>query len=310
VIVTVTANSALDRLLFVPRFVLGRRILAERAITTMGGKGTNVSVLLRTLGAETKALGFAAGLAGAEMLRLLAQAHVPFDFVQAEGETRVNTVIVDQMSQSQSTIIAETMHITDEQEDVLQRKVREALATAKVLCVSGSLPRGASPNCYSLMIESARDLGVTTILDTSGPALRDSLSAKPTYIKPNWPELEELVGRTLGSLDHVVDAVRSVLEMGPEWVVASLGDQGIVAAHGDEVYRIPPLQIPVVSTSGGGDGVVAGIALGRDRGIPDEAGLRLGAAVASSVVMSPGTAQCNPEDVAELFRQVKVERLE
>jgi fructose-1-phosphate kinase PfkB-like protein len=66
----------------------------------------------------------------------------------------------------------------------------------------------------------------------------------------------------------------------------------------------------VVSTSGGGDGVVAGIALGRDRGIPDEAGLRLGAAVASSVVMSPGTAQCNPEDVAELFRQVKVERLE
>jgi 1-phosphofructokinase family hexose kinase len=309
-IATVTANTALDRLLFVPRFSFGRRIVAENCITTMGGKGTNVSILVKTLGAKTMALGFAAGLAGAEMLKMLAEHQIPFDFVQAEGETRVNTVIVDKSTKSQSTIIAETMWVTEDQEDVLIRKVREAADQAKIWCFCGSLPRGSRPEAYALMIEAAKDAGAVTILDTSGEALRRGITAKPTYIKPNLFELEELVGRTLGSIDHVVDAVKEVLDAGPEWVVASLGEQGIVAATKDATYFIPPLDVPVVSTSGGGDGIVAGIALGIERQVPPEAGLRLGAAVAASVVMSPGTAQCNPDDVVELFKKTRLERLD
>ncbi|MGC8832663.1 MAG: 1-phosphofructokinase family hexose kinase [Armatimonadota bacterium] len=309
-IATVTANTALDRLLFVPRFSFGRRIVAENCITTMGGKGTNVSILVKTLGAKTMALGFAAGLAGAEMLKMLAEHQIPFDFVQAEGETRVNTVIVDKSTRSQSTIIAETMWVTEDQEDVLIRKVREAADQAKVWCFCGSLPRGSRPEAYALMIEAAKDAGAVTILDTSGEALRRGITAKPTYIKPNLFELEELVGRTLGSVDHVVDAVKEVLDAGPEWVVASLGEQGIVAATKGATYFVPPLDVQVVSTSGGGDGIVAGIALGIERQVPPEAGLRLGAAVAASVVMSPGTAQCNPDDVVELFRKTRLERLD
>jgi 1-phosphofructokinase family hexose kinase len=309
-IATVTANTALDRLLFVPRFSFGRRIVAENCITTMGGKGTNVSILVKTLGAKTMALGFAAGLAGAEMLKMLAEHQIPFDFVQAEGETRVNTVIVDKSTKSQSTIIAETMWVTEDQEDVLIRKVREAADQAKIWCFCGSLPRGSRPEAYALMIEAAKDAGAVTILDTSGEALRRGITAKPTYIKPNLFELEELVGRTLGSIDHVVDAVKEVLDAGPEWVVASLGEQGIVAATKGATYFIPPLDVPVVSTSGGGDGIVAGIALGIERQVPPEAGLRLGAAVAASVVMSPGTAQCNPDDVVEFFKQTRLERLD
>lgn len=309
-IATVTANTALDRLLFVPRFSFGRRIVAENCITTMGGKGTNVSILVKTLGAKTMALGFAAGLAGAEMLKMLAEHQIPFDFVQAEGETRVNTVIVDKSTKSQSTIIAETMWVTEDQEDVLIRKVREAADQAKVWCFCGSLPRGSRPEAYALMIEAAKDAGAVTILDTSGEALRRGITAKPTYIKPNLFELEELVGRTLGSIDHVVDAVKEVLDAGPEWVVASLGEQGIVAATKGATYFVPPLDVQVVSTSGGGDGIVAGIALGIERQVPPEAGLRLGAAVAASVVMSPGTAQCNPDDVVELFRKTRLERLD
>ena len=309
-IATVTANTALDRLLFVPRFNYGRRIVAEKCITTMGGKGTNVSILVHTLGAKTTAFGFAAGLAGAEMLKILSEHQIPFDFVQAEGETRVNTVIVDKSAGSQSTIIAETMWITEDQEDVLLRKVRENASKAGVWCFCGSLPRGANMNAYALMVETVREAGAVAILDTSGEALRYGVAAKPNYIKPNLHELEELVGRTLGSIDHIVDAVHEVLEMGPEWVVASLGEQGIIAGTRGATYFIPPLEVPVVSTSGGGDGIVAGIALGIERGVPPEAGLRLGAAVAASVVMSPGTAQCNPDDVVELFRKTQIEKLE
>jgi fructose-1-phosphate kinase PfkB-like protein len=122
--------------------------------------------------------------------------------------------------------------------------------------------------------------------------------------------LEEVCGRSLPSLEHAREAAESLLEEGPEWVIATLGEQGLLAVSGEESFLVRPLSLPVVSTSGAGDGVVSGIALGLERDAGMESAIRLGAAVAASVVTQPGTAACVPADVEQYFREIRVERLD
>ncbi len=308
-IATVTLNTALDRILFVRNFRMGRRIVAERSLTTVGGKGTVVSSLLRRMGAETRAYGFAAGPSGRVMCELLSQEGVPFEFVEAIGETRVNTVLVDLDAQDQTTVIMETLRVEAIHIERMEERIREHAAHAPIWVFSGSLPLGAPEDLWARLVTSVKAAGSRALLDTSGAGLRPGMQAGPFLIKPNWPELEEAVGRSLPSLEHVRDAAEELLAEGPEWVVVTLGGEGALAVTAGQAYVLPPQDAPVVSTSGAGDGVVAGIALALERGAEMETALRMGAAVAASVVTQAGTSQCDPADVERFFRQTRLQSL-
>ncbi|MBW3624339.1 MAG: bifunctional hydroxymethylpyrimidine kinase/phosphomethylpyrimidine kinase, partial [Armatimonadetes bacterium] len=216
---TITLNTALDRILILPRFRLGRRIVAEKAMTTVGGKGTVVSSLLRQMGRDTKAYGFMAGPNGHVMGALLDRTGIPYEFIEAEGDTRVNTVIVDREMQNQTTVIAESLRVGEPHVQKIEALIRERATEATVWVFSGSLPPGAPPDLWARLITITRESGAMTVLDSSGEGLREGLAARPHVIKPNLPELEELSGRSLPSLEHVRDAVESLRESGPEWVV-------------------------------------------------------------------------------------------
>jgi 1-phosphofructokinase family hexose kinase len=308
-IATVTLNTALDRLIFLRRFRMGRRVVADNSVTTVGGKGTVVASLLRLLDAETKAHGFIAGPAGHIMCALLDKADVPYEFIEVEGDTRINTVLVDTEAEIQSTVIVESLRVGEPHLERMETFIRQQADAVRYWVFSGSLPPGAPPDYWNRLIETVKGAGATVLLDTSGEALRQGLRAGPLLIKPNLPELEEACGRSLPSLEHARDAAESLLEGGPEWVIATLGEQGLLAVSKEVSYLVRPLPVPVVSTSGAGDGVVAGIALGLERGADMESAIRLGAAVAASVVTQPGTASCVPADVEQYFRQIRVERM-
>ncbi len=309
-IATVTLNTALDRLIFLRRFRMGRRVVADDSLTTIGGKGTVVASLLRLLGAETKAFGFIAGPAGHITCALLDKADVPYEFLEAEGDTRMNTVLVDTEAETQSTVIVESLRARDEHLQKMEAFIRQQAGSIPYWVFSGSLPPGAPPDFWACLIEIVKEAGATVLLDTSGEPLRQGLRAKPFLIKPNLPELEEAVGRSLPSLDHAREAAESLLEDGPEWVIATLGEQGLLAVSSGVAYLVRPQPVSVVSTSGAGDGVVTGISLGLERGADMESAIRLGAAVAASVVTQTGTATCVPADVEQFFRDLRLERLD
>lgn len=309
-IATVTLNSALDRILFLRNFRMGRRIVGERSLTTVGGKGTVVSSLLRQMGRESKAYGFMAGPSGHVMCALLDKVHVPYEFIEADGDTRINTVIVDLEAEDQSTIIVESLRVHEPHIEKLEALIRTHASDAAVWVFSGSLPPGAPPDLWARLIALVREAGAMTILDSSGEGLRQGLAARPHAIKPNLPELEEVCGRSLPSLEHIRDAAELLLDSGPEWVVASLGEQGLLAVSSLGAYEVPPLAVNVASTSGAGDGIVSGLAIGLEQGVDLETAVRLGAAVATSVVTHPGTAQCNPADVEAFFHRIRAERLD
>lgn len=305
-IVSVTANTTLDLTVFIPSFGLNQTIRATRTVQSMGGKPTDASWILGVLGIPSLALGFAAGATGQKVEKMLNARGVRTDFDWVDGETRTNVVIVCEDGSGATTITTTTMEITQEQIIALRHRYVGALESATCVVLGGTLPKGMQPAFYENFISLARERDVPVIFDAAQPNLSAGLKARPTYCKPNRDELEQLTDRPIHSIQDAYEAGRAIIDRYGTAPIISLGDDGGLAVLSDRAYRIPPLAIEVVSASGAGDGVLAGITASVYQGLPIEDGLRLGFAAASAICLMPGTADCRREDVERFLPQIEL----
>lgn len=305
-VLTVTPNTGIDYTLIVPEFRLDATLRASEVAWGMGAKATDVSYILGQWGAPNLALGFAAGEAGRRMEAMLRARGVSTDFVQVDGETRTNVVVVCAATGRQSTLTANTLRVRAEHTQALIDRYTQALPQATCVVLGGSLPEGAPASLYPDLIRQARARGIPVIFDSSGPALREGLTAHPTLIKPNQAELAELTGRATYSIEDTHRLAAEVQRDTGVDLIVTLGSAGALALLGARHYRIPPLQVKAVSAAGAGDGVLAGMALALSRNQPPEDGLRLGFAFAGAVLLTPATADFRPEDARRLLSQVEL----
>lgn len=305
-IVTVTTNTTLDRTLFVPNFGLNRTIRATRTVLSMGGKPTDASFILGELGIPSLALGFAAGLTGQTAEAMLRRRGVTVDFIPVGGETRINTVIVCEDGSGQSTITTSTLEVSPAHIAALRQRYTAALPEATCIVIGGTVPRGFALEHYAEFISKAKVKGVPVIFDASGEALLAGIKGRPDFIKPNREELGTLVGRPIESPEAAYDAAREVQAQYGVSCIVTLDADGALAVLSERAYRIPPLEVEVVSTAGAGDGVLAGMAAALSRGDPPEEGLRLGFAAATAVLLTPGTADCRRADVERFLPQIRL----
>ena len=231
------------------------------------------------------------------------------EFTWVGGESRVNCVIVCRDGRVQSTIAVDTLIVQPEHVRDLVRRTCMALPGAGCLVIGGTLPRGVNAELYGELIAEAQKRGVPTLLDSSGDGMRIGLAARPSMVKPNREELEEITGRPVASLDQAIQAARELAAGTGSIVVASLGEWGAVAVEPEAVWFAPPLKVEAVNTAGAGDGILAGLAMTLAAGKPLVDGLRLGCALAAAIVIRPGTAECHREDVDKFLPQVRVERV-
>lgn len=306
-ILTLTPNTTLDHTVIIPSFVHGKTIRATGSVFSMGGKPTDASYILGEIGVPSLALGFAAGGIGHKVEDMLHVRGVTTDFIQVEGETRINTVVVCEDRAGQTTLTTNTLVVLPEHIPLLKQRYAEALADASVVILGGTLPRGMTPDFYAECIALANQRGIPTIFDADQPNLAVGLAARPTYIKPNQDELGRLLGREIASLEQAFLAGRELLAAYGTAPIITFGDQGAVAVMSDRAYLIPPLTIDVVSAGGAGDAVLAGLAASIQRGQPVEDGLRLGFAAAAAVCLLPGTADCRREDVERFLPLVELQ---
>lgn len=305
-IVTLTPNTGLDRVIFLPRFEWGETVRASGSILAMGGKGTDVSVVLAELGDPGLALGFAAGQTGEQMARMLEDRGVTCDFVWADGETRTNKVLIETGTDRQTTITLPGLTVRQSHLEQLRCKLSQYLNQASCLVLGGSLPQGMGPDSYQELIQDARAAGVPTLFDASGPGLRSGVQALPSILKLNQSEMEELSGRRLTSSRAVLRAAQQYVARGVERVVLTMGAHGLWALDADEAYFVPALPLTPVNTAGAGDGLMAGLAIGLAAEWPWDRALRLGVAAAAAVCLTPGTAQCQREEVERLLPEVQI----
>jgi tagatose 6-phosphate kinase len=317
-ILTLTPNPTIDRVIFVRSFDLGRTVRAEREVVTPSGKGVDASLVIRELGGDTVALGLNAGLNGRLHEGLLDQWGITHDFVPALGETRMAVVLVDQDACKQSTVSAPTLRATPQHLDALLALVDQYAGGAWGLICGGSLPPGLPLYSYAELLRHARRRGLVTLLDTSGEALCQGVAGLPHVLKVNGDEFVAL-DPDLGATDQegqvsLTDFSRRLSPYLGKWasdgVVVTLGARGALAVTTRGSYFVASPDVPVVNTAGAGDALDGGLMLAQSRGGSWPEALALGTAAAASVLMNEGTAVLSRLQVDDWLPRVQVRRIE
>lgn len=306
-IAAIALNPAVDKSVAVRDFEIGKTNRGEVIGMDAGGKGINVAKALRRLGSSVCALGLVAGSNGRFILDALEAVGIPADFVQASGETRVNLKIHDASTGAETELNEPGFRVTAEKLEELRGKIEAYAPRCEVMAFSGSLPPDAPPSIFADLILAARRHGPKCFLDSGGLALKLGVAARPFLIKPNRMEVEELLQRQLGTRRELVEAGRTLIAMGIEQVLISLGAEGAVGVAADEALFARPPAIKVRSSVGAGDTMVAVMAYATVEGLPFREAFRMAVAASAATVAMEGTQVADLAAVQALIPQVTLE---
>lgn len=309
-IATVTLNPSLDKTLTVDALVSDDTNRAVAVRIDPGGKGINVSRVVREYGGQTLAMGLLGGHNGELVQDALNDEGIETDFNWIDGETRENLILEDKRTGDQYRINAPGPFVRVEEGDRLKRKLSGWGRRPDFIVFSGSIPPGLSKEIYHELIQDARIKGLKTALDADGTALRAGVAARPTVVKPNRYELERFVGHELKGERALVEAARELIRQGVEIVVLSDGPRAAYGISADEVWVATPPAIEAQSAVGAGDSMLGGVLWQLSCGARLEEALAWGVASGAATAMTPGTELCHLRDVKVLLEQVKLRRLE
>ncbi len=309
-VLTVTLNPAVDRTMTVPGFREGAIHRALEIRYTPGGKGINVSRILRQLGTPSRVFALAAGRIGLLLLDLLHREAMDLDFLFLDqGETRINTTILNPHSGLETKINEPGPQVPPDMVEELIQRIMAFVRPGIWVVFSGSLPPGVPEDLYARLIGQARAREGYAALDTSGPPLRFGLEAHPHLIKPNRAEAEELLGQPIRDGRHAALAAQQLSRRWGCQVLLSIDRDGAVWSDGREAWwaRVPPVQIR--QSVGAGDALLGAFLHCRLRGSPPPEALRFAAALATAVTLSGEVARFRREDLESLSTEISLEHL-
>ena len=305
-ITTVTLNPAIDTRYFIEDFKEGRLFRAEKTIKSPGGKGLNVTKVLRQMGADVVATGIIGGKNGEWIQENLKKMDIKEEFYVSSAETRVCIAVLAKHSETE--ILESGEELTDSDLRAFEKKLMELVEKSDVITMSGSLPKGMEAGYYQKLVELINRKGKKVILDTSGKSLLEGVKGKPYLIKPNFDELEYVLGESIDGRDKIKKAVEKLKNLGAQNVLVSLGGEGAIY-FGEEILKITIPKIKIHNTVGSGDSSVAGFAKGLDDGLELNEILKLSMACGMSNAQSMETGRVIPEDVKEFMGNITVEVL-
>ncbi len=310
-IITVALNPALDQTVEVEHFAPAdtNRVLDMRF--DIGGKGINVARVLKTLGFEALATGFAAGARGRQIIEQLEDSGIGCDFIYVPGETRTNITVLDRATHTHTQLALPGPEVGPEAGAQLRDRLRRRVREGGWLVLAGSIPPPGDPAIYTDLIRMADEHGTQTALDADGPIVKAVLDAgaHPTLLKINDHELARLTRQTIEDEDEALQAARLVREWGVPNVVVTLGSDGAIAVTADGDFLVRPPYVDVVSAVGAGDAFTGGLICGLMREHDWAYALALAAAAGSATCQTPGTMLCEGVDVIGLVAKAVVERI-
>lgn len=308
-IYTVTLNPALDKTVHIPNFTVDEVNRITELRRDAGGKGINVSKCIQKLGGTSEAVAILSGDTGSWISAALEREGIRVKAFPASGETRTNLKVVDPERGTHTDINEPGPNVTDTMLAGMLDVLAEEVSTGDSVVLSGSLPSGVSRSTYGSWTRTLRSVGARVYLDADGEALEQGLAGRPYLAKPNDRELAALVGRELGSVEEIAAAAREVTERGVERVMVSMGGGGALLVTEDETWRASSVRVPVGSTVGAGDSVVAALVYADTQGLGVEEALRLAMATGAANVMKSGTQAAERSEIDALIDRVEVSRL-
>lgn len=297
---TVTFNPSLDYIVSVEDFQLGKTNRTAKEQMLPGGKGINVSTVLKNLGIPNTALGFCAGFTGEEIKRRVGEMGLASDFIDLEnGYSRINVKMKDFDG---TEINGQGPDISPEETERLLRKL-DSLKEGDVLVLAGSIPRTMPESIYSDILRRLEGKGILAAVDATGELLLHVLEYRPFLIKPNNHELGELFRTELTTREDVIPYAGKLQEKGARNVLVSMAGQGAVLLdEKGEVHMLPAPKGKLVNAVGAGDSMVAGFLAGWLTKKDYEYAFRMGISAGSASAFSENLA--TKEEVEEVYRQV------
>lgn len=308
-IVTLTINPAIDRIVSIDRLAFEDRAYINSTRESAGGRGINVSSVIHSFGGETLAVLISGGDSGKRLEGLLGKCGYRIAVVPVQNEIRTNLTITDKHGLTVN--LNETGPSLGKAEVArVERVVRDTLDHASWLMICGSIPPGVPPAFYGKLIAMARHKKVKTLLHADGDALREGIAAHPTVVSPNQQEAGRLLGQTLLTRTHYLEAAERIRQLGAESVVLTLGSRGAVGASADGLMEALPPRIDAVCPIGSGDALMAAYAWARERRTSVAEALRWGVAAGTASARLPGMNFASLAQAREIYRQVEVRRVE
>lgn len=299
-ICTVTFNPSLDYIVDVENFQLGLTNRTKSELILPGGKGINVSIVLKNLGIENTALGFQAGFTGKEMIHRLEEMGVTSDFIPIEnGVSRINLKL---KSIDGTEINGAGPEISADKVEELMKKL-DQLQEGDVLFLSGSIPASMPDDMYERIMKRLSGRGVITVVDATKDLLVKVLKYHPFLVKPNNHELGEIFGVELKTREEVIPYGKKLKEMGARNVLISMAGEGaVLVAENGEVFEKPVPKGKLVNGVGAGDSMVAGFMAGWLEKQDYQHAFYMGIAAGSASAFSENLA--TRQEIEEVYRQV------
>ncbi|WP_046173944.1 1-phosphofructokinase [Domibacillus indicus] len=299
-IYTCTLNPAVDYVIRVNEFEAGGLNRSESADMYAGGKGINVSRVLKRLGSDTCAIGFAGGFTGEFIKNELDREGVFHRFTTVQGVTRINVKL---KSDTETEINGPAPAVTEEDASRLVQLI-SGLTERDWLHIGGSVPASLPADYAGTLIDAARKKGARVVVDTSGAALKALLPYKPFFVKPNHHELGELFDTEVTSKEQAASIAKKLVDEGAENVIVSMGGEGAVLVNEAGAYFASPPKGTVKNTVGSGDSMVAAFMAKIDAGLKPHEAFHWAVAAGSATAFSDDL--CTKAEVEDVYSRVTI----
>ncbi|HIT72859.1 1-phosphofructokinase [Tyzzerella sp. An114] len=299
-IYTVTFNPSLDYIINVENLKMGETNRSSSEMILSGGKGINVSTVLKNLGFENVALGFIAGFTGKEIENGAKEFGINTDFIELrEGLSRINVKI---KADKETEINCTGPSISADELEMLYSKLRE-LKEGDILVLAGSVPPSLPQDIYEKIMEMLQNKGIKIAVDATKDLLLNVLKYNPFVIKPNNHELGEMFGVVLKTEEEIIEYAKKLQDMGARNVLISrAGDGAIMITENGEIYKSAAPKGTVVNSVGAGDSMVAGFIAGYLNNGSYEEAFKTGVATGSASAFSKYLA--TKEEVLEILKRL------
>ncbi|WP_033541269.1 1-phosphofructokinase [Planococcus sp. CAU13] len=303
-IYTCTIAPSIDYTVYLPEFAAGKLNRADSVFYYPGGKGINVSRVLKRLGSDSKALGFAGGFTGQWIEQFLKDEGIASDFIPTDETTRINVKI---KSKEETELNGPGPEPDADQLGLLTAKVK-AMEKGDWFVLAGSLPETMPDTIFSELSSICEAQGIRLVLDTSGPALKKLVESRPFLIKPNLEELGELFGKELTGREQAYECALELVKKGVGHVIVSMGSEGALLVTEHNAYSAKAPIGKVVNTVGSGDSLVAGFIASFSQYQDVQKAFRCGVACGSATAFRSDL--CEKAGVEALLEQVEISQFD
>jgi 1-phosphofructokinase len=305
-VITVTLNPAIDKTIYVDDLVLNGVNRVSKSRTDIGGKGINVSKVLKNLGIDSICTGFLG-----EKNYFLKELHkngIETSFIYIDDDIRINTKIIDNVRNLYTDINENGPNISSDDLGRFIDHFSSICHKDDLIVLSGGASSSIPTDIYAVLIKIAKVKGAYTILDAEGELLTEGIKAKPNIIKPNEFEFKKIIRLGGGNRDDMISAAHDFVDYGIDIVMISLGENGAIYVSDKDVFIAKTSSVKVNSTVGAGDAMVAAIVYSILNNFSAENMVRFAVACGTASVSLEGTEACTLEQ-AKQFLNNKITKI-